>query len=576
MRRQPGATAPSSAVTGTPRTRREACRLAFAAVTSIVVAACGSGKSNSASPAAPSGSTGAGSAATGSTAAGAAAKAADADGSGGTLIVGMTATNFPGLDTVRGSSEGGEGTRFVTFQLYDGLTKWDLTHEDIAPKIIPGLAESWEVSADQLVWTFHLRSGVTFHDGTPWNADAAIYNFDRLINKASPLYNAELAGLAAFSTSGLKSAEKVDDMTITVHTNGPWGFLDEDLVGVPMGSPTAIAAAGGDMSDHPIGTGPFKFESVTRGQQLVFVKNENYFLGPPKLDKLILRPLPEVTSRMAALRAGEVNWIEVPSPDEAPALKSEGFQVKTNSYPHNWPWQLNMKKAPFDKLEVRQAVNYAINRDALAADLLQGTAEPAYAYLGPGDPAWTPDLSYYTYDPDKAKQLLTEAGFPDGFTATVSISTSGSGQMLPVPMNELLQRDLAKVGIKIELQPIEWASMLTDFFATKFPGDANAMNVSLGMSQAAVWGLTFSTKGSFNVSGLSDPQVDALVEDIQKTFTVEGRNDIYRKLNARLLEVAPWMVIVHDLNPRSMAANVHGIVMARSWSVDLTQVWVGK
>ncbi len=354
------------------------------------------------------------------------------------------------------------------------------------------------------------------------------------------------------------------------------GFLDEDLTGMPMGSPTAIKAGNGDMSDHPVGTGPFKFESVTRGQELVFVKNEDYFLGPPKLDKLILKPLPEVTSRMAALRAGEVNWIEVPSPDEAPALEAEGFQVKTNPYPHNWPWQLNMTKPPFDKVEVRQAVNYAINREALASDLLQGTAEPAYAYLGAGDPAYTKDLDHYSYDPAKAKELLAEAGYPNGFKATVSISTSGSGQMLPIPMNESLQRDLKAVGIDIQLEPIEWASMLTDFFATKFPGDANAMNVSLGMSQAAVWGLTFSSTGSFNVSGLKDPQVDDLVTQIQNTFTVDGRNDIYRKLNARLEELAPWMVIVHDLNPRAMAANVHGIVMARSWSVDLTKVWVGK
>lgn len=555
--------------------RRHVRAIAVAAVAVLAVAACGSADDDTDAEPAAQASAGTGAADTAAADTAGAAQE-EADGSGGTLIVGTTMTEFPGLDTVRGYSQGGEGTRFVMNQLYDGLTKWDLSKEDVPATIIPGLAESWEVSEDQLTWTFTLRPGVTFHDGTPWDADAAMYNLDRLVNVDSPTYDEELAGLAGVRITGIESAEKIDDMTIALHTKGPWGFLDEDIAALPFGSPAALEAGGGDMSAQPVGTGPFKFESQTRGQELVFVKNEDYWKGAPKLDKVIIRPLPEVTSRMAALRAGEVNWIEVPSPDEAPALEAEGFQVKTNSYPHNWPWQLNMEKPPFDKVEVRQAINYAIDREALAADLLQGTAGPAYTYLGPGDTAWEDGLDHYSYDPEKAKELLAEAGYPDGFTARVSISTSGSGQMLPIAMNEALQRDLAEVGVNIELEPIEWGSMLVDFFDHKFPGDAEAMNVSLGMSSAGAWRNAFASDGGYNVMGLDDPQVDELIAQTKTAFTAEERDELYRQLNARLIELAPWMVIVHDLNPRAMAPDVHGIVMARSWSVDLTQVWVGE
>lgn len=500
---------------------------------------------------------------------------ASGSGEGGTLIVAMTATNIPGLDTIQFQTEGGEGGRFVGVQLWDGLTRFDLTQGETTPEVIPGLAESWEVSDDGMTWTFHLREGVTFHDGEPWNADAAIYNYDRQINRDSPLFDQELNSVGGILLSGVVSAAKVDDMTIQLVTEQPMADLPSMLALGAFGSPRAIEELGEGFAEQPVGTGPFKFESLERGRELVLVRNKDYYRGAPKLERLILRPMPEVTARMAALRAGEVNWIEVPSPDEVPALQAEGFEVLTNAYSHVWPWVLDTTQPPFDDVRVRQAVNYAIDRESMAESLLQGTGAPALNYIPASDPGFSEDLDGFEYDPDRARELLAEAGYPDGFDMRLSFPTSGSGNMIPIPMNEALQRDLAAVGIDVSLEPIEWGAMLGDFFNGDIPGGAEAMNISLGYVLPSLWSAWFHSEAMLNVGGFSDPAVDALLEQISSEFDPDAQAALYGELNDRLVEASPWLLVVNDLNPRVIAPTVHDFVMPRSWYVDLTQVWVG-
>lgn len=392
----------------------------------------------------------------------------------------MTASNIPVLDTGLAQGEGYEGLRFVANQLYDGLTRFDLSSGDQIPKIVPSLAESWEPNADLTSWTFQLREGVKFHDGTPWNADAAIFNLRRYVDKESPDFYQELNAQGGLSVAGIKSFEKVDDLTIRIDTVGPWSYLPTDLATVYFGSPTAIKELGNKaFAENPVGTGPFKFDSLVRGQRLELVRNDEYWRGAPKVERVVLRPIPDPTARVAALRSGEVNWIEVPPPDDVRSLESAGFQVLTNSYDHIWPWVFNLRKAPFDNPKVRQALNWAIDRQALVDNILGGTAEAATGFVPKANSAYRPENDVYGYDPDKAKRLLAEAGYPDGFTMTLSYPTSGSGNMIPTPMNTALQSDLAKVGVKVDLKPIEWAAMLNDFFAGKIPDDANALNISL-------------------------------------------------------------------------------------------------
>jgi peptide/nickel transport system substrate-binding protein len=496
-------------------------------------------------------------------------------GQAGILTIGMTAGDIPNTDTVLSGGQGYEGYRFVGNSLYDGLTKYDLTQSDSTPKIVGGLATQWTSNADGTVWTFTLRQGVTFSDGTPFNADAVIFNFDRYLNKTAPQYYPAIAAQAGVALGSISAYKKIDDSTVEIDTSAPDAHLPSDMVFIYMASPTAVTKYGNtDFANHPSGTGPFVFDSETRGQQLVMTPNKAYWGGAPKLKQLILKPIPDPAARLAALQSGEVNWIEAPNPDDISSLKSSGYQVLTNSYDHVWPWIFDTTKGPLASVQVRQALNYAIDRDSMATDLLQGTADPAYQLAPRASLAYDKSNDVFSYDPAKAKQLLAAAGYPNGFSMTVSYPTSGSGNMQPGPMNQELQSDLAKVGVKVTLEPIEWASMLTAFGTGQIPDGADAINISLTFIQESFWYLAFDSKSPLNVGHYSNPQVDALIAQSQATTDDTARNAIYAQISALVDQDAAWLVVVNDRNPRALASNVKGFVEPKSWFVDLTTVTV--
>ena len=181
---------------------------------------------------------------------------------------------------------------------------------------------------------------------------------------------------------------------------------------------------------------------------------EDYWGNQPNIDRIIARPLAEPTTRLAALRADEVDWIEVPPSDSIDTLEEEGYQLFTKIYPHVWPYQINVLKPPYDNKLVRQALNYAIDRESLCRDLLNGICIPSTGFAYPGHVSFGNPAETYTYDPDKAKALLEEAGVELPITFRALISTSGSGQMSPLPMNEFIQRNLKEVGVEMELVTI--------------------------------------------------------------------------------------------------------------------------
>ncbi|MFN0030100.1 MAG: ABC transporter substrate-binding protein [Acidimicrobiales bacterium] len=533
------------------RSRRRSFTLAVTLAASLLASACSSGGG-------------------GTTATQTGTGAAD-----GTLVIGMTATNIPLLDTTLSQNEGYEGIRFVGNQLYDGLSRFDLSTGDKIPPVVPALAESWTPNADLSVWTFKLRPNVTFHDGEPWNADAAMFTLDRILNESSPQYYPELNAQAGLAIGGVESARKVDDMTVEIATKGPWSHLPADLTTIFFGSPKAIKELGNEgFGKNPVGTGPFKFKEFVQGQRLVMERNADYWRGAPKLQTVILRPIPDPTARVAALRGGEVNWIEVPLPDDVASLESEGFTVHLNSYDHEWPWVLDTSKPPFDDKRVRQALNYAIDRDGLAESILQGTAAPLPQAAAEANFAFRKENDFYTYDPDKAKKLLADAGYPDGFTFRLSFPTSGSGNMVPIPMNEALQSDLAKIGVKVELEPIEWAAMLQDYFVGKIPGGAEAINISLSYQQEGFWNSWYGTGSATNAGKYSNAEVDALFKKAKTIEDADARSEVYADAAKVLTEDAPWLFIVSDLNPRATAPSVKDFTMPKSWFVDLTGVSV--
>ncbi len=492
---------------------------------------------------------------------------------GGTLIIGMTAAQIPGLDAGTYENQGWEGERFVAFQLYDGLTRMTLD-KDATPTIEPALAESYKSTPDAKTWTFKLRPGVKFQDGSPWNADAAVFGLDRLLNKKSPQYDEDSAASLGLYTGTIASYRKLDDMTLQIKTKESYALLPQDLPFIAFPSKVAVEKEGKKFASHPVGTGPFKFVSETPGESMTMERNEDYWRGAPKLDKVILRPMPDANARLSALISGEVNWIEFPQPNTLNVLKKKGFTIHENPYSHIWAWVIDTTKKPGNDPRVRQALNYAIDRDALAKGVLHGTGVAATQYIPASDSAYSPDNAKYSYDPAKAKRLLAEAGYPNGLTMEVAYPTSGSGNMIPGPMNEALQSDLAKVGVKVKLRSIEWDRMVSDFVAKKISYDAPAETMTYGFQPPSAWALTFGSNQPSNIQSFKSPEFDALAKQLYTELSQSERDETFRKMNAVLIKQSPWMVVVSDNNPRATAPSVKGFVQPKAQWVDLTKVSV--
>lgn len=495
---------------------------------------------------------------------------------GGTLVVGAT-SKLPNADTVIGGA-GFEGKRLVSFQLYEGLTRYDLSKKDSQSEITGALATSWKVAEDNRTWTFDLRKGVKFQDGTAFDADAVIYNLDRYLNKKSEQYTDALGAAAAEYAGDITEYRKLGDHQVELVTKEPNGHFAEDLAHVLIASPTAIRKTGTEnFSKHPVGTGPFAFKSQKAGQTIELTANKTYWRGAPKLDKLVVKSYPDAAARTAALRSGDVNWIEYPNPDDIDSLKADGVQIAGNSYDHLWYWILDTSKGPWKDKRVRQAANYAVNREAISEDLLHGTADPAYQAAPRATFAYDKKNDKYGYDPDKARKLLAEAGLSKGFSTTVTVPTAGSGNLLPVPISEAVQRDLAAVGIKVEIRTTDWNTLISEEADGKVAlgSDAIAQSTTLFQSEALL-PLFLGSDSSFWTGNYSNPRVDKLLASASASTDQDKRRSDYTEALSLVTEDAPWLFVVNDRNPRALSPKVHGLVQPQSWFLDLTTVWVAS
>jgi ABC-type transport system substrate-binding protein len=506
---------------------------------------------------------------------------------GQTLRIAMTAADIPTTGGI--PNNGGEGYRFLGYPAFDALINWDFTHPDQIAGLTPGLATSWQIDeGDRTRWLFTLRAGVKFHDGTPVTADAIIWNLQRLFDEKSPQYDPPASAIIRSFVNMLDRFEKVDDNTVAIYTKAPFSFFPYMVTSILMVSPTQWEKLGRSwvaFAKEPTGTGPFRITKVVTGQFVEMTRNEEYWdkTRIPKLAKLVVTPMPEATTRLAALRAGQVDWIEVPPPDAIPSLKAAGFQISLWPYPHTWPYLFNTTDASvFHDRRVRQAMNFAIDRDALVK-FLNGTAKPAVGLYPPDNVYFGNPTLHYAYDPERAKALLKEAGYgPDHpVKARIMISTAGSGQMLPLPMNEILQQQLQPFGFDLDFDVVEWGTMLVaKRSAPDAPASHNddALNNSLGFSDPSVMFRYFS-QASFSPNGINwghfhDDRVEELLTKAQETFDTAERDRLVAQAHGIVVDEAPWLFIVHDLNPRAMSPHVKGFQPAQSWYQDFTQVTV--
>jgi peptide/nickel transport system substrate-binding protein len=499
------------------------------------------------------------------------------------LRIGMTLADIP---LVTGQpSGGGEGTRFFGVTIYDSLVEWDLSRADVPPKLVPGLATDWQVDAtDKRLWTITLRKGVLFHDGSEWNADVAIFNFEKLLDQSKPHYDPAQAAQAVVFTAEIDGFKKIDDYTIQIRTKSSYPILPYQLAQIFFSSRANYERLGDwkQVALHPAGTGPWKVEKVIPREQAILVKNAKYWdeRRIPKTDRLVLLPIPEASTRAAALLSKSVDWIEAPSGDSLEKLKSSGFRISTNTYPHVWPWVFSyVEGSPLSDIRVRKAINLAIDREGIV-NLLGGLAVPAQGQVAPSSPWFGSPGFKLRYDPKEAVRLLAEAGYSKEkpVELKVIIAPSGSGQMDPLPMNELIQQNLAEVGVKVTFEVLEWEALR----GRRRAGASAPVNKGIAAinNSWASWdpeiGLigpaTSTGSTGWNWGGFKDAEIDRLGEEFKVSFDLQEQNRILAKIHTKMVDEAMWLWVVYDVQPRAMSSKIRGFVQAQSWFQDLTSI----
>ena len=335
--------------------------------------------------------------------------------------------------------------------VFEGLTRFTADGS-----VVPGLAESWEISDDGLIYTFKLHDGVTFHDGTTMDAEDVKFSLDRI--NAADSANAQKALYAAIA-----SVEVIDPLTVKITLSEPNGNM---LFNLAWGDAVIVAPESIEgIKQTPIGTGAFKFVDWVQSDRIDLVRNDAYWGTPAQLETVTFKFISDPTAAFAAMMAEDVDYFTgFPSPENLPQFEADPrFQVLVGSTEGETILAMNNKRAPFDNKLVREAVALAIDRQAIVDGAMFGYGTPIGTHFAPHNPAYSDLTAESAHDPEKAKALLTEAGLPDGFETTL---------YLPPPSyarrgGEIIASQLAAVGIKAEIINVEWAQWLESVFKGK-------------------------------------------------------------------------------------------------------------
>ncbi|MGI6554691.1 MAG: ABC transporter substrate-binding protein [Bacillota bacterium] len=481
-----------------------------------------------------------------------------------TIVVGLQAepvTLDPAQMTDFNSTRGGR-------EIYDSLIEF----KDGSTELEPGLAESWEVSENGLEYTFHLRQGVKFHDGTPFNADAVKFSIDRQIDPNHPYHDTGEFAYADFTFGMVKEVQVVDEYTVKIILEEPFApFLaNMAMHSACIVSPEAVKEYGKDFTLNPVGTGPFKFVSWDPGVEIILEANEEYWNGAPAVKKLVFRPIVEDQTRLTELEAGNIDFMVGILPDDLQRVKdNDQLQVIEQPGMHTWYLVMNNQKPPFNDVRVRQAINYAIDKQGIVDNILQGTGVLAKNMLPPVIWSYTEDLHDYSYNPEKAKELLAEAGLTDGVVEIeFFVPESGSGMQQPVAMATAIQSDLEAVGIKTKIQQLEWGTYLDKVFQ---PVDQNEIilhemswmgdngdpdNFLYILCSGKQW-----PPSGFNEAFYKNEEVDALLDEARKISDQEERTKLYEQAQKLIAEDTPYCVIDHETQIVAMKKNIKGFTL---------------
>ncbi|MCZ8514262.1 ABC transporter substrate-binding protein [Paenibacillus filicis] len=472
----------------------------------------------------------------------------------------------------------------IAQQVFDKL----LEYKPGTTEVQAGLAESWKVSSDGLQYTFTLRKGVKFHDGTDFNADAVVFNFNRWSDPKSPYkfqgdsFDYYTSMFGADDKRVIKEVKAIDPNTVQFTLNKPSApFLQN--VAMPafsIGSPKAIQEKKEKFKSEPVGTGPFVFKEWKRNDSITLEKNPNYWKqGLPKLNKVIVRAIPDNSARFTALQNGELDLIEGINADDLKTLEGNKNLQKVIRPSFNVGYfGFVTTKKPFDDPKVRVALSYAVNKKAIISAFFGGLAEPATNPMPPSLWGYNKDVQDYPYDLEKAKSLLKEAGYPNGLPGEYvfyAMPVSRPYMQDAKKVAEAIQADFAKIGVKTKISSPEWATYLDDvkkgekddLFLLGWTGD-NGDPDNFLYNQ-----LDKDNIGGNNRSRYSNDEVHSLLIEAQSATDKAKREDLYKKAQVIMKKDAPWIPLVHSTPLLGAKANVAGFVPSPTGSEAYTEVY---
>jgi peptide/nickel transport system substrate-binding protein len=518
--------------------------------------------------------------------------AAGCGGGGGgdenTLVFG-TASDPTGLDAALISD--GESIR-VLYQMTEGLTAL----KPGTSEVVPSLATDWTTSDDGLAWTFNLREDVTFHDGEPFNAEAVCFNFDRWFNFSPSLqgdgttyywqygfgggFKNPAEGSPGPDESLYESCEVVDENTVTLNLTKPSATILSTLTlpSIHIVSPKALqefeADAGSQNADgvfqpggtyateHPTGTGPYKFESWTLGEQLVLVRNDDYWGEPAVSEKIIFRPIADNAARLQALQTGEIQGYDLVEPQDIPTIEGDSNLQLLDRPPFNVGWiTINQAKPPMDQLAVRQAVAHAINKQEIVDSFYGGRGIVAKEFMPKEIIGYADDVQTYDYNPAKSKQLLQRAGLTLPVEVEFWYPTDVSRDYMPDPKRnfEAMAADLNAAGFKVTARSAPWQP---DYVARVNAGTAGHLNL-IG------WIADFADADNFigtffqapqDRYGFENPEIHNLLNEAEEEADPAKREQLYQEANRKIMAFLPAVPYAHNSAALAFDSNIQGFV----------------
>ena len=428
-----------------------------------------------------------------------------------------------------------------------------------------------------------------FHDGSDFNADSVIWNFDKVFDTKSAQHDQRQAAQVRPRLPSVASYKKIDDMTVEVKTKAVDALFPYQMLWFLVCSPAQWEKMGKDwnkVASEPSGTGPFKLARLVPRERAELVKNEAYWNPKriPKTDRLVLIVAPDDSSRTASLLTNSVDMIETPPPDAVTRLKQAGMRIEQNVTPHVWNYHPSMLPgSPWTDIRLRKAANLAIDRGAIVK-LLNGLAKPALGQVDPSSPWFGKPKFELKYAPDEARKLMGEAGFSktQPLKTKFVVATGGTGQMLSLPMNEAIQEMFKDVYIDLEFKVVELEALYTAWRAgakADMNKDVTANNIAYVTSDP-VYAITrfFASNQvaptGVNWSHYSNPAVDALVNEALTTFDAAKQDAIMAQVHEKVVDDAVLIWVVHDTNPHALSPEIKSYVQARHWFQDLTTIGV--